>query len=172
MDSQLLRDEVAAQHAAAERAAICVAACEGFVDPTALPECVECLRQYQNGGGNVSTTFRARYALTRLVGDDTIRHPRPSDLPPGGGNDMRCDQKRIAILADALAVYAEYGPPQWMPCEDNGQQGLARYFMAGTCHPANIAREALAEAGITCLLGMPSKPYSPPFGGNDVRCEQ
>ena len=34
--SQLLRDEVAAQRAAAERAAICVAACEGFADPTSL----------------------------------------------------------------------------------------------------------------------------------------
>lgn len=52
--SQLLRDEVAPQHAAAERAAICVAACE-------------------------------------LLGDDTIRHARPSDLPPSGVNELRCE---------------------------------------------------------------------------------
>ena len=59
------------------------------------------------------------------------------------------DQEKIDALSAALEIYADVCGGIWENCVDDNEKGLRRCFIAGTTHPNEIARAALAKVNPT-----------------------
>ena len=57
-------------------------------------------------------------------------------------------EDRIKGAEEALEFYADSREGMWENCEDDNQpKGLRRCYITGTCHPREVAREALKGLG-------------------------
>lgn len=91
---------------------------------------------------------------------DRIREMRPSEILM-----LQLDELLAGLVDEARRALEFYADPHegiWEPCEDNGEHGLYRFYITGTCHPREPARRAVER------LSLIPQPASAGSGDTDA----